>query len=184
MEFFISWPVLLNFCKNHLFFCQKETQLNKKVEKFNCMNIFYKSYRTEISHPFPSVISSDHSFKWHFFKHFPIYRMSRRTWGERSTCKVQNDSLSNINFSFWCVNMHIEGEWKENMAVFQKSLTTSYQSPPPLICFNRQRHDYGIFFLWENRMKPMPKKAGHFNTSLYFTSSFSYFALFNKFDRL
>ena len=33
-------------------------------------------------------------------------------------------------------------------------------------------------------MKPMPKKAGHFNTSLYFTSSFSYFALFNKFDRL
>ena len=162
MEFFINWPVLLNFCKNHLFFCQKETQLNKKVEKFNCMNIFYKPYRTEISHPFPSVISSDHSFKWHFFKHFPTYRMSRRIWGERSTCKVQNDSLSNINFSFWCVNMHIEGEWKENMAVFQKSLTTSFQSPPPLICFNRQRHDYGIFFLMGEQDEAYAQKGWTF----------------------
>ena len=104
--------------------------------------------------------------------------MSRRTWGERSTCKVQNYSLSNINFSFWCVNMHVEGEWKENIAVFQKSLTTSFQSPPPSFVLIGRGMIMGFFFLLENRMKPMPKKAGHFNTSLYLTSSFSYFVLF------
>ena len=104
--------------------------------------------------------------------------MSRRTWGERSTCKVQNYSLSNINFSFWCVNMHVEGEWKENIAVFQKSLTTSFQSPPPSFVLIGRGMIMGFFFLSENRMKPMPKKAGHFNTSLYLTSSFSYFVLF------
>ena len=83
MEFFISWPVLLNFCKNHLFFCQIETQLNKKVEKFNCMNIFYKSYRTEISHPFPSVpLRTEFPVFWEFLgiprnsQKFPIMQMT------------------------------------------------------------------------------------------------------------